>query len=171
MGRLITFDMAQNGDDPSCVVARTLGPAPFGGTRGVVDQVVVYRFGDRGKGYDWQSPRRQRDGTFQRPGNSQLNALALSQVRFGRKGDVGPDTPFVSVATSYQRLYTNGEPWVQDILGKVPDLGVFVVPFACLMRPSINSHATKVETEWLYYDGDREITHYLREWRANPYKA
>lgn len=51
-----------------------------------------------------------------------------------------------------------------------PDLGIFVVPFATLMRPSINSDATKKETEWLYFDGGAPLLDYLDSWLPNPYK-
>jgi hypothetical protein len=170
----VIFDFATNGDDPTAFVARTLGPAPGGGTMGVVDLVTVYRFGDRDQAWDWLSPcRQQMSGGFARPTPSLLNDRAMFQVRFGRKSDpkVMTDIPFVSVATSYSRLFDRGEPWVQEILRTVPHLGVFVVPFSCVMRPSINSHASRAETEWLYYDGDEPITQYVTEWRDNPYRS
>ena len=75
--------------------------------------VHVYRFGDRNKPQDWVSPMRLA-GNLVAPSAKVLNELALSQVRFGRNGAAGP-TPFVSVATSYVRLYTHAEPWVQGI--------------------------------------------------------
>jgi hypothetical protein len=131
--------------------------------------VVVYRFGDRRKPGDWESPRR-REGNLAPPPQRELNDLALSQVRFGRKGAVG-STPFISVATSFTRLFENAEPWVQGILRSAPDMGEFVVPFDCVMRPSINSHATKAETEWLYYDLDHPILGFLRGWQANPFRT
>lgn len=135
------------------------------------DNLIVYRFGNRATAWDWTSPKRQaQGGNFARPSDTKLNQLALSQVRFGRKGVAANDTPFVSVATNYEALYNHGEAWVQKLLKVVPDLGVFVVPFATVMRPGINSHATKVETEWLYYDGDNPLLDYLDEWRTNPYR-
>lgn len=156
----------ENREADNCT--RVIWDNPDGST--AYDNLKVYRFGDRGKAYDWTSPKRQsQGGNFQRPQN--LNGLALSQVRFGRKGAVGADTPFVSVATNFQALHDNGEAWVQNLLTVVPDLGVFVVPFATVMRPGINSHATKVETEWLFYDGDSALLDYLQEWRPNPYRA
>lgn len=135
------------------------------------DNLKVFRFGDRGKDYDWTSPKRQgQRGNFARPTNMQLDGLALSQVRFGRKGAVGADTPFISVATNYEALYQHGEPWVQELLKNVPDLGVFVVPFNEVMRPGINSHATRTETEWLFYDGNAALLTYLHQWLPNPYR-
>lgn len=134
------------------------------------DNLRIFRFGDKGKDYDWTSPKRQGEGgNFERPSNNRLNSLALSQVRYGRKGQLGKETPFVSVATNYEALYENGEPWVQKLLAKVPNLGVFDVPFETVMRPGINSHATKTETEWLYYDGDTALLDYLTHWETNPY--
>ncbi len=158
---------AENAPGPNAT--RVIFDNPDGST--TYDALRVYRFGDRSKDYDWTSPRRQAEGDFARPTDQALNGLALSQVRFGRKGAVGKDTPFVSVATNYVALYQNGEPWVQQLLTKVPDLGVFVVPFATVMRPAINSHATKSETEWLYYDGAQALTAFLQQWRVNPYRA
>ncbi|MDH3909950.1 MAG: hypothetical protein OEU09_01550 [Rhodospirillales bacterium] len=135
------------------------------------NNLKIYRFGDSGKDYDWTSPKRQKSkGNFDRQTNRDLHALALSQVRFGRKGAVGDDTPFVSVATNYKALHDNGEPWVQELLKKVPNLGVFSVPFGTVMRPGINSHATKSETEWLFYDGDAALITYLVEMIDNPYR-
>jgi len=67
-------------------------------------------------------------------------------------------------------LKQHGDPWVQNLLKVIPDLGVFVVPFVFVNRPSINSTATKNETEWLYYDGQKPLLDCLLEWRANPYK-
>ncbi|GAB6909790.1 conserved hypothetical protein [Desulfosarcina cetonica] len=133
------------------------------------DNLKIYRFGDRGKSYDWTSPERQKtNGNFARPSDFRLNQMALSQVRFGRGGiDTGP---FVSVATSHEALHSSHDPWVQKILQSAPDLGVLVVPFATLMRPSINSEATKKETEWLYFDGGAPLTDYLQSWLPNPYK-
>ena len=158
----------ENAQEPKCT--RVIWDKEDGSTE--YDYLKVYRFGDRGKDYDWTSPKRQATGgNFPRPTDFKLNDFALSQVRFGRKGVVGPDTPFVSIATSYEKLYEHGEPWVQELLKVVPDLGVFVVPFAAVMRPSINSSATKNETEWLYYDGDQALLGHLQAWRVNPYKA
>jgi hypothetical protein len=102
--------------------------------------------------------------------DKQLNDAALMQVRFGRKSDLGNDVPFISVATDYTALEQNGEIWVQNLLKIVPDLGVFIVTFQYVNRPSINSSCTKQETEWLYYDGDHPILDYLDEWRPNPYR-
>jgi len=134
------------------------------------DNLKVYRFGDRGKSYDWTSPQRQAAGAnFARPTDFRLNQMALSQVRFGRGGvDTGP---FVSVATSHQALRGSPDPWVQKILASAPDLGVFVVPFSIVMRPSINSDATKKETEWLVFDGDAPLLDYLQGWEPNPYRV
>jgi len=157
----------ENGEAVNCT--RVITDNADGSTE--YDNLKVYRFGDRGKAFDWTSPKRQGSGgNFPRPTNRNLDGLALSQVRFGRSGAVGADTPFVSVATNYKALHDNGEPWVQALLTKVPDLGVFVVPFGTVMRPGINSHATKKETEWLFYDGDASLTSYLLEWQANPYR-
>lgn len=158
----------ENATDANCT--RVIWDNDDGSTQ--YDNLKVYRFGDRGKDWDWTSPKRQATrGNFPRPTDFKLNDFALSQVRFGRKGTVGPNTPYVSIATNYQKLHDHGEPWVQELLRVVPDLGVFVVPFATVMRPSINSSATKNETEWLYYDGDQPLLHYLQEWRQNPYRA
>jgi hypothetical protein len=170
MGLLVFDDIhfaTENAKEPLCT--RVISDNDDGSTN--YDVLRVYRFGDQSKAIDWTSPKRQAvGGNFPRPSDGTLNDLALSQVRFGRKGTLGSATPFISVATSYAALFKHGEPWVQNLLKKVPDLGVFDVPFSSVMRPGINSHATKAETEWLYFDGAQPITAYLLEWRANPYR-
>jgi hypothetical protein len=72
------------------------------------------------------------------------------------------------VATDYNALYDNGESWVQKILQTVPTLGVFIVPFNTLYRPSPTKLISKQETEWLYFDGNNPITAYLSQWQNNP---
>ncbi|MEY4766805.1 MAG: hypothetical protein RI907_3478 [Pseudomonadota bacterium] len=161
------FSKENSGGSHNCT--RVIWDTDDGGTS--YDNIKIFRFGNKGVAWDWTSPKRQGvQGNFPRASDPTLNGLALSQVRFGRKGAVGPETPFVSVATNYQALYENGEPWVQELLKCVPDLGVFIVPFDTLMRPGINSHATVKETEWLYYDGGAPLLSYLHKWLPNPYK-
>lgn len=131
--------------------------------------VVVYRFGDQSVAHDWLSRKRQaHGGSFPRPSPSELNDWALKQSSYGSQSENVADNPFISVATDFETLYANGEVWVQKILQQAPTLGVFAVPFATLFRPSPTKSISRMETEWLYYDGDHEIGHYATEWRANP---
>lgn len=135
-------------------------------------KVLVYRFGDRTKPRNWSSWKRTAsEGDFDRPSNSTLNDWAIKQSSYGSKSENAKDNPFISVATDHASLYENGEVWVQDILEKTPDMGVFSVPFDLLFRPSPTKLVSKTETEWLFYDGDDSMTDYLVRWEDNPYKA
>ncbi|RCK69438.1 hypothetical protein DT076_11180 [Desertihabitans brevis] len=132
-------------------------------------RVYVYRFGDRSKGIDWLSRRRQgAGGGFPRPGPEELNDWALKQSSYGSSSENVADNPFLSVATDPDALYAHGEGWVQKILEAAPTLGVFLVPAGALFRPSPTKLISRSETEWLYYDGDAPITDHLEEWLANP---
>lgn len=133
------------------------------------DHVYVYRFGDEHTAHDWLSRRRQAaGGNFPAPPPNELNDWALKQSSYGSQSENAEDNPFISVATDYETLYENGEVWVQGILRTVPTLGVFLVPAGTLYRPSPTKSISKMETEWLYYDGGAPITAHLQEWRANP---
>jgi hypothetical protein len=138
----------------------------------VQDKVLVYRFGDRNKAIDWLSRRRQKEnGSFTKPKDSALNDWALKQSSYGSQSENVEENPFISVATSYETLYNDGEVWVQKILKEVPHIGVFSVPFDELYRPRPTKLISKKETEWLYYDGTNAIMTYFKEWKDNPYKT
>ncbi|MCA9655042.1 MAG: hypothetical protein H6712_27430 [Myxococcales bacterium] len=135
------------------------------------DRVILYRFGNRTMDWDWLSRKRQANGgAFATPPGTLLNEWALKQSSFGSNSEGIQDNPYLSMATSYQRLFDQGEGWVQDILRSVPHLGVFSVPFRYVHRPRPTKSISKMETEWLYYDGDEELLGYLVEWRDNPYR-
>lgn len=135
-------------------------------------RVLIYRFGDRTKPRNWSSWKRtESNGNFMRPSNSELNDWAIKQSSYGSKSENAKDNPFISVATDPASLYNNGEIWVQQILQETPDMGVFSVPFDRLFRPSPTKSVSKMETEWLFYDGDDSLTDYLVGWQVNPYLA
>jgi hypothetical protein len=134
--------------------------------------VYVYRFGDQGAAWDWLSRRRQAaNGNFPQPVPNDLNDWALKQSSYGSQSEGVANNPFISVATDFESLYANGEGWVQKILQTVPTLGVFLVPPGSLYRPSPTKSISKMETEWLYYDGVAPINNYVQEWRANAKRA
>lgn len=134
--------------------------------------VYIYRFGDQHNPLDWLSRRRQSAaGNFVAPPANDLNDWALKQSSYGSQSENVADNPFISVATDFESLYANGEGWVQKILQTVPTLGVFLVPAASLYRPSPTKSISRMETEWLYFDGAAPISTYLQEWRDNPKRA
>jgi hypothetical protein len=137
-----------------------------------IDQVKIYRFGDNNVSVDWLSRARQAaGGNYAKPDGPKLNEWALLQSSFGSKSTAvgaGPN-PFLSVATSYESLFRNGESWVQKIITGTPNLAVFTVPFTVVYRPSVTKLVSKTETEWLYLDDDHDLKHYLTEMRVNPY--
>jgi hypothetical protein len=133
------------------------------------NNVYVYRFADQAVANDWLSRKRQAsNGGFARPANSVLNDWAIKQSSYGSKAEGIADNPFLSVATDYNTLFANAEIWVQKILKTAPTLGVFVVPYTTLFRPSPTKLISIQETEWLFYDGDNPLTSYLGQWLANP---
>jgi hypothetical protein len=154
---------------------KTFTPAHAAGETFSVDpngDVYVYRFGDQGQARDWLSRRRQAaNGNFALPTANDLNDWALKQSSYGSQSEGVANNPFISVATDYESLFTNGEGWVQKILQSVPTLGVFLVPAGSLYRPSPTKSISKMETEWLYYDGQAPITDYVDSWQANPKKT
>ncbi len=154
---------------------KTFTPANATGETFQVDpngNVYAYRFGDQNQAWDWLSRRRQAaNGNFPQPTPTELNDWALKQSSYGSQSEGIDDNPFISVATDYESLYSNGEGWVQKILQSVPTLGVFLVPPGSLYRPSPTKSISKMETEWLYYDGQAPIGNYVQSWQANPKRA
>lgn len=135
------------------------------------DHVFLFRFGNRTVDRDWRSRKRQGSGGgFPMVSGSLLNEWAIKQTSFGSNSEGIEENPYLSMATSYQDLFDNGEVWVQNILRGTPHLGVFSVPFTYVHRPKPTKSISRAETEWLYYDGDRLLLDYLVEWRANPYR-
>jgi hypothetical protein len=137
-----------------------------------VNDVILFRFGDRNKPGNWASTRRSAAaGNFARPSNTDLNDWAIKQSSYGSSSENNADNPYLSVVTSYADLFAHGEGWVQNILRAVPDLARFSVPFARVFRPSPTKLISKQETEWLYYDGDATLLSCLTGWQVNPYLA
>lgn len=135
------------------------------------DRVFLFRFGNSMVDRDWRSRKRQASGGgFPMVSDSELNQWAILQSSYGSSSEGIENNPYLSMATSYLDLFHNGEGWVQSILCGVPHLGVFSVPFKYVYRPRPTKGISKMETEWLYYDGDRLLLDYLVEWRANPYR-
>ncbi|MFZ0710111.1 MAG: hypothetical protein WAM53_08745 [Terrimicrobiaceae bacterium] len=134
--------------------------------------VILYRFGDRNKPLDWLSRKRQANhGNYVRPSDSELNDWAILQCSYGSKSENAENNPFLSTATNYADLFQNGEIWVQGILRQVPDVAEFSVPFDRVFRSSPTKTISKTETEWVYYDGDEELLHWLVRFIDNPYKV
>jgi len=134
-------------------------------------KVKLYRFGDRNKPQNWLSPRRQaNNGNYPRLSNADLNDWAIKQCSYGSASENAQDNPFLSMATSYADLFQNGEVWAQGILRQVPDLGEFSVPFDRVYRSSPTKTISKMETEWVYYDGGEPLLNWLVNFIANPYK-
>jgi hypothetical protein len=148
-------------------------PEPFKLDPSDPNRVLIYRFGDRNNPSNWQSGKRKSaGGDFPMPSDDKLNDFALKQTSFGFQSDEGSELPFLSVATDIDWLKKNGESWVEKLLAAVPDYGTFSVPFKYVYRPSVTKSISKQETEWLYYDGEKPISHsdWKPVWQPNPFR-
>lgn len=134
-------------------------------------KVKVYRFGDQGKQWDWESKNRWNNdhNGFQEPNS--LNDWAIKQSSFGSGSENAGQNPLISVATDPDSLRKSNDPWVQKILNESPDLRVMEVPPESLIRPKPTKPISKEETEWMFYDGDSSMNNFHSEWRPNPFKG
>lgn len=145
-----------------------------------VSSVMAFRFGNKDKYDDWVSPTRSKntkwskgmptaDNTSYACSENQLNDQALHQIHFGRKSS-GVNL-MISLATNHERLSKSSEGWVRDILNQAPHMGIFKIPYDCLLRPDKGvTELQRSETEWLYCDAQILLLDHLMRWEVNPYK-